>query len=136
MKKVIPIILVGFALLALILSFSRLESKPAQNEPQEKQEMMFPEEISQMLQNSCNDCHISESSNLKAKGKLNFSKWDDMSDSKKVGKLESIAEEVRDDKMPPSRYLDKNPGAALTKEQKEAIIKWTSDEINKLMGEE
>jgi hypothetical protein len=87
-----------------------------------------------MLETSCYDCHISESSNLKAKGKLNFSKWEEMSDAKKVGKMEDIAKEVSEGKMPPSKYLDKNPSATLSKEQVETIVKWTTDETNKLMG--
>ena len=135
MKKIIPVLLAGVALVALILSFSRLESRASQNASQEMTQTAFPEEIGEILQTSCYDCHISESSNVKAKGKLNFSKWDDYSDAKKVGKLESIAEVVKEGDMPPSRYVDKNPAAAMSAEQKEAVVKWTSDEINKLMGE-
>jgi hypothetical protein len=135
MKKLLPSFLISFAAFALIISFIQLESKPVESQPQEKPDMGFPEDISAMLQTSCYDCHISESSNLKAKSKLNFTKWANMSDAKKVGKLESIAEEVKDGKMPPSRYLDKNPAAALDKEQKDAIIKWANEETDKLMGE-
>ena len=135
MRKIIPTILVIFAMVALVLSFTRLESKPSEGSADEIVEAEFPEEISLMLETSCYDCHISESSNLKAKGKLNFSKWEELSNAKKVGKLESIAEELKEGKMPPSRYLDKKPEAALSKEQAEAILKWTEEETKKIMGE-
>jgi hypothetical protein len=134
MKKFVPVILVSFALFALIFSFSKLESKPALKSPQEIPQLDFPEDISAMLQTSCYDCHIASASNFKAKTRLNFSKWTEWSDAKKVGKLENIIEEVNEGKMPPKKYLDKNPAAALDKDQKEAMVKWATEESNKLMG--
>ena len=135
MKKFMPTLLVIFAMIALVLSFTTLGNKPSAKSSSGMVPTEFPEEISLVLQTSCYDCHISESSNIKAKGKLNFSKWEELSEAKKVGKLESIAEEVKEGKMPPSRYLDNNPKAALSKEQVEAILKWTEEETNKIMGE-
>jgi hypothetical protein len=134
MKKLAPVILVVFALFALIFSFSKLESKPTENTSQEIPQSNIPDDVDQMLQTSCYDCHIASASNLKAKTKLNFSKWEDYSDAKKVGKLENIIDEVTEGKMPPKRYLEKNPAAELDKEQIDAIVKWATDESNKLMG--
>ena len=135
MKKIIPTILISIAVVALIMSFSRLESKPAGDDPQDMAKTGIPEEVTAILENSCYDCHTSEGSNLKARLKLNFSDWNDLSDAKKVGKLDDIAKEVSESKMPPSRYLDKNPSATLSKEQVETIVKWTDGESNKLMGD-
>jgi hypothetical protein len=134
MKKLAPAFLIGFALIALIFSFTSLESKPALENPQEMQQMDLPDEVSTILETSCYDCHIASASNIKAKGKLNFSKWEDYSDAKKVGKLENIIEEIEKGSMPPKKYVGKNPAAAMDDEQKEAVVKWAKEESNKLMG--
>ena len=88
-----------------------------------------------MLENSCYDCHINSARNVKAKSKLNFSKWNDLSDARKIARLDEICKTLKESEMPPSRYISKNPDRALDKAQKELLCEWTEGEINKIMGE-
>lgn len=102
--------------------------------PQEKPAPVFPEQVQSILENSCFDCHSDGASNAKAKMKLNLSKWNEMTDAKKVGKMEGIQETLIMGDMPPAKYIEKNPGKALTQEQKDTIGKWVAEESAKLMG--
>lgn len=135
MKKFIIIFASILSIAALSMAFSLQADQPATVMPQDKFPPGFPADVVSILESSCVDCHISEASNVKAKGKLNFSKWEDMSDAKKVGKLETISEVVNKGDMPPARYLEKNPGAALSQAQKQTIVEWTDKESDKLLGE-
>jgi uncharacterized membrane protein len=94
----------------------------------------FPDDVTDILKTHCYDCHSQDASNKKAKIALNFDKWDDYKDSKKVSKLDAICEVVSKDKMPPEKYLKNNPGKALTDDQKVVLCKWTDAESDKLMG--
>jgi mono/diheme cytochrome c family protein len=134
MKKSIFILMSGLLIVAALLAFNLPGEKSTDTFTQEET-AMFPENIDQIFETSCNDCHGESGSNAKAKTKLNFGKWEDMSAAKKVGKMEGIVEVVKSGDMPPKKYVEKNPGAALSQEQIEAVVQWASDETAKLMGE-
>ncbi|MDX2445144.1 MAG: heme-binding domain-containing protein [Bacteroidales bacterium] len=84
----------------------------------------FPDDVAKILKVHCNDCHVAASKNTKAKGKLNFDKWDDYSMMKKTGKLNDIIETVNDGKMPPKKYLEKYPDKKLSKDQIKLVTDW------------
>ncbi len=135
MKKVI---LSGLALTAAIL-FTMAFTNPSvignQINPQEKAASVFPEDVAKIMETSCYDCHTDASSNAKAKLKLNFSKWEEMSAAKKVGKMEAIIDEIKDGDMPPSKYVEKFPDRALNADQMNLVDTWVANETKKLMGE-
>ena len=108
---------------------------PSFNSPQDQPAAPFPDDVAKIFQVSCHDCHTDAASNAKAKLKLNFSKWSELSDAKKVGKMENINEVVTKGDMPPGRYLENHPEAKLTADQKAVVTKWVTEESKKLMGE-
>jgi hypothetical protein len=103
---------------------------------QDNHDLGFPEDVMTVLETSCFDCHIADSKNIKAKSQLNFSKWNDLKDRKKIGKLDEICEEVKENEMPPEKYLKNNPDKALSEEQVELICKWVDEEVEKLLDSE
>lgn len=133
MKKLVllSIVLVGAAIALMSFTFSKVNTS---NPPQEQAQAMFPAEIQKIFETSCFDCHT-DTGNAKAKLKLNFSKWGELSDAKKVGKIGNINDEVQSGKMPTARYISNYPDRALTKEQKELVNKWAAEESAKLMGQ-
>lgn len=133
MKRIIPFMTVGLFAFAAILAFRAPEKKVVPYHPQDEK-AMFPENISTIFETSCYDCHSEASNNFKAKSKLNLTKWNDLSDAKKVGKMENISEVVKKGDMPPKKYLEKNPAATLDKEKVNAVTGWATEETNKLMG--
>jgi len=133
MKKSILTIM-GIFFAALVLLAFTLPYNLNTNPPQEKV-ADFPEDVQKILETSCFDCHSEAASHAKAKSKLNFSKWAKYSDSKKVGKLESINEVITEGDMPPQKYLNKYPDNSLSQDKKDIIGKWITETSSKLMGE-
>jgi len=129
-KTVFSALVIIAASLALV-AFTHT-SKSVTNPPQEKAAAVFPEDIRKILENSCFDCHSDASTNVKSKGKLNFSKWDKLSDAKKIGKMEAIHKEITEGNMPPD--LSKYPDHVLTQENKDLIYQWVTEESAKLMS--
>ena len=134
MKKTMLILVTGMAITAITLAFAVPSEKSVPVNPQD-QTALFPDNIAKVFETSCNDCHGPDASNVKAKSKLDFGKWESLTASKKVGKIEGIADVVKSGDMPPARYIEKNPSAALSQEQKDLINKWVTEESAKLMGE-
>jgi hypothetical protein len=134
MKKNIlsVIVLITFAL--AVMAFT-LPSVRMINPPQDQKAVLFPENVGLIFETSCYDCHSDAASNAKAKLKLNFSKWNELSDSKKVGKMEGINEVIQKGDMPPGKYLEKFPEKVLSKDHKDVISKWVTEESAKLMGQ-
>lgn len=124
MKKMIFSIAVAGLLLFVFQSFvfNQEESKA------------FPADVSEILKASCYDCHSHDGSSKKGKIALNFDKWDDYKDSKKISKLDAICEVISKDEMPPEKHLKNNPDKALTDDQKVVLCKWTDAEATKLLG--
>lgn len=95
-------------------------------------DFIWPEEITVMLDKACYDCHSSESSNFKAKGALNFSKWDDMKLSKQQNKLSAMSKKVNAKDMPPKKYLKNNPDNALTDAEITTLTNWIDEKIKQM----
>lgn len=133
MKKAFYYIL--FSVFAVFLFVAAQTPQPASLASPDDPQLGWPDDIMALIEQSCFDCHSSESGNLKAKQKLNFSNWADYKLSKQVGKLSDISDEVGEGKMPPEKYISKNPEKALSKENIERIKDWASAESEKLMGE-
>ncbi len=127
-----------FVFIAVVFSAFTGMQYPAQDfgsNPQEKLELGFPAEVMTVLERSCFDCHTDESGNMKAKGRLNFTKWAEYTPAKKIGKLDDICSTLKEGKMPKKGYLEKYPDKALTQDEINLICKWTEDEMEKLAGE-
>ncbi len=124
MKKLIVSLAVSAILLLVFQSFV-FKTAPAPD---------IPADVNEILKTSCYGCHTQESSSKKAKIALNFDKWDDYKDTKKISKLDAICEVISKDKMPPEKYLKDSPEKALSDDQKVAVCSWTDKEATKLMG--
>jgi hypothetical protein len=137
MKKLIIssilLIAAGLAVMAFTYPSVSVSGKNI-NPPQEKVVPVFPEAVQKIFETSCFDCHGDASSNTKAKMKLNLTKWSELSDAKKVAKMQDINDEVSKGDMPPGRYIENHPDRAPGKEQKDIINKWMTEESAKLMG--
>ena len=123
MKKLIVSLAVSMILLLVFQSFN---FNPATS-PQ------VPDDVKEILETSCYNCHSNEGSNQKAIDALNFDQWDGYKKTKQISKLESICEVVSEAKMPPEKYLDKNPDKALSDEQKKILCNWTDESSTKLI---
>ena len=100
-----------------------------------KHDLGITTEVKKIIDNSCFMCHNAEAKGEKAKVKLMFESLDTLSASKLIGILAEISDEVSENKMPPAKFLEYNPSAKLTSEQKEAILNWAESCSNTLLEE-
>lgn len=97
----------------------------------------IPVEVQSILENKCFECHTSESKGSKSKLKLNFDKFanGDYSNGKLVSKFGKITKQLNNNKMPPKKYLGKNPDKKLSSEESELIVSWATEQSGILAGE-
>jgi cytochrome c553 len=87
----------------------------------------IPADVNKIIQRSCFGCHNSDSKNLKGKKKLEFDKLAHLKTYKLVGKLQDIADVLKDNKMPPKKFLARHPEKALRAEEKDLVANWASE---------
>lgn len=100
-----------------------------------------PPKVQSILRTSCYDCHSNstdypvysyiqplgfylENHIKKGKKELNFNEWGHYSQRKQANKLEAIAHQVTQNKMPLPSYLYFHENAKLSKEKVEEIVNW------------
>lgn len=133
MKNVIiAIALVSMSL--IFMNFSKVENQETNNAPMATT-IDIPDNIQEILDNSCFGCHNAKSKNLKGKRKLKFDKLNDLKTYKAIGKLTDIAEVIAESEMPPAKILKKYPDMTLTDEQKEILSSWAKKTAKDLSGE-
>jgi cytochrome c553 len=81
----------------------------------------LPSDVMNIAQKSCAKCHING-----AMGGLKFTEWDSYTVQKQTAKSKAICNAVSGKIMPPKRFLDNNPGAALTEADIKTICDWSA----------
>ena len=124
MKKAISI---TFAALGVVfLSSMIINSVPARSA---QKDSIVSKPISSIVmkitERSCVKCHT-EGGNGMAMMRLNLSNWDNFSPEKQAGKAKDMCKMVSRGKMPPKDFMEKNPGAAPTKEEAKIICDWAT----------
>jgi hypothetical protein len=114
-------------------------------------DLPLPDEVRNLLRNSCFDCHSNETrwpwyatvfpaswlvkrDVSAARGQMNFSEWMGYNVFDRADMLDDICGEARDRTMPLRSYLWLHPAAALRDTQIESLCAWTSREADRLMG--
>ena len=134
MRKISTFIL-AIALGFLFLNFTIIDKKPQEEVKTGKAQYNVPDDVQQIIDNSCYGCHNSESKNEKGRKKLQFDKMADLKTYKQVGKLTDIADVVAEGDMPPEKFLKKYPERELSKEDMEKLIGWASSLAKELSSE-
>ena len=97
----------------------------------------MPSNIKSILDKSCMGCHNYESKSTKGKMKLNFDKFNNgkYSTGKQIAKLNGIVKTLAKGKMPPKKFIAKNPDRALSADDSKALSEWAKNQAAKLVGE-
>jgi hypothetical protein len=105
-----------------------------------------PKEIQDIFKSSCYDCHSNhtyypwyskiqpgswfmEKHIKEGKKELNFNEFGSYSKRRQKSKLKSIANQIRDDKMPLFSYTLLHPNAKITKIKKNKILDWINTKL-------
>jgi hypothetical protein len=111
---------------------------------------LVPDSVASILKTSCYDCHSNETQfpwysrlapaswllarDIRAgREQMNFSEWGAYSKRERIGKLESVKEEVTSGEMPLFIYTIIHRQARLTQEQISSISAWTEVMANNIM---
>jgi cytochrome c5 len=84
----------------------------------------IPDEVSKIVTASCTPCHTSQGG-LMSKTKLNLTEWANYSPEKQKEKAAKMYSELNKGAMPPKGAREKHPELIPTKEQVEAVKKWS-----------
>lgn len=125
-KNLFPGVLV--ALMLLVAFGFKVSNNPTNSAASETSE-----EVKAVIQNKCFGCHNTDSKNDKAKEKLDFKTLEALSGPDKVKAFREIADEVKDEEMPPKKFLERFPDKALTKDEHELLMSWAKEEAKNAM---
>jgi len=113
--------LLTIVFLVSVLAFLSFSTASANNVPPANE---IPKNVQQIINKSCISCHSSNSSNKKAKEKLNFSKFKYLKTYQRLAKWDKIAEVAVNDEMPPRKFKKKHPEKALTTDDLDILTTW------------
>ncbi len=133
MKKLILFsVMAAFITLTMSFTDGNKEEKVATNSQAVYE---VPADVQDIIDNSCYGCHNSDTKNNTCKLKHDYDKMPEMKTGKLVGKLVKIHDAVKEDDMPPKKFLNNYPDRALTDEQKTKLTTWAKDLANAFGGE-
>ncbi|MBN2616305.1 MAG: heme-binding domain-containing protein [Bacteroidales bacterium] len=127
---------VGFASLALIVALSAFTpaKTPKKENSQPGSSFSMPDSVKAIVDHSCFMCHNSNARG-DAKDKLNFDELSSMKGPQLVANLANMAKMIKNDWMPPRKFLKDHPEMALTAQQKQVLLEWIKAENNKIFSE-
>jgi hypothetical protein len=138
-------------IIALGIIFIAIQFYPIsrENPPFEFEMAIKDDRVYEILRNSCYDCHsyetnwpwysyvapiswlISDDVN-EGRKEFNFNEYVSYSPKKKLRKLEEIKDQVSEGEMPLDKYLWTHPSANLSEDDRTALYKWLSIELDKI----
>ena len=133
-------ILLGITIFFVAIQLIR-PSKNISNQPIITSDLAIDDATLQILDKACFDCHsaytrykwYAEINPIgwliahdieEGRAELDFSQWKSYSEKKKKHKLDEIADEVSEHKMPESLYLVTHGEAKLTQQEIDLIVGW------------
>lgn len=130
----VPLIIFGFSFVLLSLN---IDNETKYKSLVKSDNIDIPADIKSIIDNKCTTCHSDESSNYKAKMKMNFDKFSNgkYSNGKLVSKFGKMAKKLNANKMPPPKYIAKNPDKKLTEDETKLILSWATEQRKVLAGE-
>lgn len=117
--------------IAFLMSFTIPEKETIATPEGDKFEI--PSDIQDIFDKSCFGCHNTDTQNDKGKKKLMIDKLANLSKAKLVGKLDGIIEAVKENEMPPEKFLEKYPDNKLTEEEAKKLMDWANNSAEELM---
>ena len=138
MKRTLTVILPSLLFVfSMAFMFDIDSSNESIGESSSNAKLEIPENIKSILDKSCMGCHNEESKNTKGKMKLNFDKFNNgkYSTGKQIAKLNGIVKTLGKGKMPPKKFLAKNPDRALSVDDTKALSDWAKAQASALAGE-
>jgi mono/diheme cytochrome c family protein len=91
----------------------------------------MPAEVKAVVDQKCYGCHNANSKNEKGKAKLDWDALDKQKKSKRVASMGKIAEVLEKGEMPPKKFLENKPEAALSEAELATLVDWSAGKKKK-----
>ena len=86
----------------------------------------LPAEVKAVVDKKCYGCHNANSKNEKGKAKLDWDVLAKQKKSKRVGTMGKISEVLEKGAMPPKKFLEMKPEAALSEAELATLVSWSA----------
>ncbi|RKD90142.1 heme-binding domain-containing protein [Mangrovibacterium diazotrophicum] len=103
------------------------------NDEESKITYPMPQKVKAVMESKCFECHNDAGRSDKAKKGLNFSTLDGFTNIEKIATLSEVKKEVSEGEMPPQKFLEKHPEAALTPDETKLLVDWVQKESKALL---
>ncbi len=136
MKKNFVTQLSVFVMLAgvvLVLASFKSSSLFFHGTPASRAKIEIPEDVNKILEKSCFGCHNIDAKSADAKDGLLIDELPNLKKHKIIAKLDDISTTVRDQDMPPSKFLKKYAEKALTENESKRLTEWAIQVADELM---
>jgi mono/diheme cytochrome c family protein len=91
----------------------------------------LPANVKAVVDQKCYGCHNANSKNEKAKAKLDWDALGKLKKSKRVAAMDEIAEVLEKGEMPPKKFLENKPEAALSEADLATLKEWSAGKKKK-----
>jgi len=91
----------------------------------------LPANVKAVVDQKCYGCHNANSKNEKGKAKLDWDAVDQMKKSKRMAAMGKIAEVLEKGEMPPKKFLENKPEAALSEAELATLVEWSAGKKKK-----
>jgi len=128
MKKLLLIPVLAFV---GVLFFQGIPESNTGPEPINYTEAALPDDVKAVVDKKCYGCHNANSKNEKAKAKLDWDALDKMKKSKRMAAMGEISEVLEKGEMPPKKFLENKPEAALSESDLATLAAWSAGKKKK-----
>jgi mono/diheme cytochrome c family protein len=125
MKK---LFFIPFAVITALLFF---QGKSELSTTTHASEADLPADVKAVVDKKCYGCHNVNSKNEKAKTKLDWDAVGKMKKSKRMAAMDEIAEVLEKGEMPPKKFLENKPEAALSESELATLVAWSAGKKKK-----
>jgi mono/diheme cytochrome c family protein len=91
----------------------------------------LPAEVKTVVDQKCYGCHNANSKNEKGKAKLDWDALSKLKKSKQKATMGKISEVLEKGEMPPKKFLDNKPEAALSESDLATLVAWSAGKKKK-----
>ena len=95
----------------------------------------LPDNIKEIVEAKCINCHKPDARNEKAREKLQWVKVPEMNLEEQKHFVAEMFEVLEEGKMPPARMVERFPNMKLTEDESKALLTWVEKEEKRLKGE-
>lgn len=127
-----------FALIVTVALTSAFVAKPSVEETKplaQDAKIELPDNIKEIVEAKCMNCHKPDARNEKAREKLQWVKVPDMNKEEQEHFVADMFEVMEEGKMPPARMVERFPEMKLSEDETKAFVAWLEKEEKRLKGE-